>query len=56
MVTMIEENIRAGEWYFARETAAELIKTTLEGLRYLQTYGLLSSAIMNTSTHIKLQL
>jgi hypothetical protein len=40
MIETIEEHIRARHWYAARESAAELIETTLEGLRYLQTYVL----------------
>lgn len=36
-VTSIESLITAGKWYEAREASAQLIQTSLAGLRYLQT-------------------
>lgn len=36
-VKAIEQHIDEGRWYDARATSAELIKTSLQGLRYLQT-------------------
>jgi phosphatidylinositol glycan class N len=39
-IAEIEELMHKRDWYNARRQSAELIKTVLEGLRYLQTYAL----------------
>ena len=39
-VETIESLITAGKWYEARQESAQLIQTSLAGLRYLQTYVL----------------
>ncbi|KII90223.1 hypothetical protein PLICRDRAFT_40419 [Plicaturopsis crispa FD-325 SS-3] len=50
-IKAIEQHIDEGRWYDARATSAELIKTSLQGLRYLQTYDRLLIRIIVTTAY-----